>query len=88
MDEKKQKIFRAKALNQVNNSADLSDCIRVTTPSAWLLALAAVIILASFAVWGFFGSVKLTDSNGNTEQIRPIELLIGERLGETEDNNE
>ncbi|MDR0987322.1 MAG: hypothetical protein LBL98_06505 [Ruminococcus sp.] len=73
-------IFRKVALERVKTVDDLSDYIRVSTPTAWLLVLAAVIILAAFAVWGFFGSVELIDSHGNVDQIRPIELLIGKLL--------
>ncbi|MDR0974270.1 MAG: hypothetical protein LBL80_01105 [Ruminococcus sp.] len=86
MEDKNKSIFRQKALSQVNTIEDLSDYIRVTTPSAWLLILAVMVILASLAVWGFFGSVPLTDSNGVTEQVRPIELLIGEQVHDTPEN--
>jgi hypothetical protein len=86
MEEKKNSIFREKALNQIKTVEDLSDYIRVTTPSAWLLILAAAIILGALLIWGFFGSVALTDSSGNTEQIRPIELLIGEQFHDTSEN--
>jgi hypothetical protein len=84
----KQNIFRSVALSQVNSVDDLSDYIRVTTPSAWLLVLAAVIILAAIGTWGFFGSIELIDSRGNIEQIRPIELLIGEQLVQDEKEKE
>jgi hypothetical protein len=83
MEEKGKNIFRQKALNQVKSVEDLSDYIRVTKPSAWLLILAAAIIMGAFLMWGFFGSVSLTDSYGNTKQIRPIELLVGEQIHET-----
>ncbi|MDR0904204.1 MAG: hypothetical protein LBM59_06190 [Ruminococcus sp.] len=73
-------IFRKVALERVKTVDDLSDYIRVSTPTAWLLILAAIIILAAFAVWGFFGSVELIDAHGNVDQIRPIELLIGKLL--------
>jgi hypothetical protein len=73
-------IFRKVALERVKTVDDLSDYIRVSTPTAWLLVLAAVIILAAFAVWGFFGSVELIDNHGNIDQIRPIELLIGKLM--------
>jgi hypothetical protein len=83
MEEKRKNIFRQKALNQVKSVEDLSDYIRVTKPSAWLLIIAAAVILGAFLMWGLFGSVSLTDSNGQTKQIRPIELLIGEQVHET-----
>jgi hypothetical protein len=86
MEEKGSSIFRQKALNQIKTVEDLSDYIRVTTPSAWLLILAAAVILGAFLIWGFFGSVPLTDSSGNTEQIRPIELLIGEQFHDASEN--
>jgi hypothetical protein len=82
MEEKRKVIFRQKALNQVKTVEDLSDYIRVTKPSAWLMIIAVAVILGTFLIWGFFGSVSLTDSYGNTEQIRPIELLIGEQVHE------
>jgi hypothetical protein len=80
MEEKRKNIFRQKALNQVKSVEDLSDYIRVTKPSAWLLILGLAVILGAFFIWGCFGSVSLTDSYGNTQQIRPIELLIGEQV--------
>jgi hypothetical protein len=83
MEEKRKNIFRQKALNQVKTVDDLSDYIRVTKPSVWLLILGLAVILGAFIMWGFFGSVSLTDSYGDTKQIRPIELLIGEQVHET-----
>jgi hypothetical protein len=83
MKEKRKIIFRQKALNQVKTVEDLSDYIRITKPSAWLLIFAAAVILGAFLMWGLIGSVSLTDSYGNAKQIRPIELLIGEEVHET-----
>jgi hypothetical protein len=82
MGKKQKNIFRQKALNQVKSVEELSDYIRVTKPSAWLMIFGLAIILGAFLLWGLFGSVSLRDSYGNTKQIRPIEFLIGEQVHE------
>ncbi len=70
-------IFRKSALERMQTPDELNDYIRVTTPSAWLLAAAVGVLLAGFVIWGIFGSVEIANANGVAELIRPIEFLIG-----------
>jgi hypothetical protein len=76
MEKQRNGIFRKYALEQVKSPENLSDYIRVTTPSAWLLIAAAAAILAGFAIWGFFGSIEIIDAAGMVQQIRPIDFLL------------
>jgi hypothetical protein len=74
-DGKNKELFRKFALEQVKTPENLSDYIRVTTPSAWLLLAAAAIVLAVLLIWGFFGSVEVVGVDGVVQQMRPIEFL-------------
>jgi hypothetical protein len=74
-DGKKKELFRKFALEQVKTPENLSDYIRVTSPSAWLLLAAAAIVLAVLLIWGFFGSVEVVGVDGVVQQMRPIEFL-------------
>ena len=68
-------VFRQKSLERVSSPEQLSDYIRVTTPSVWLVLLALVLLLAGILVWSAVSKVEATDQTGETKEIRPIELV-------------
>ena len=69
-------IFREKSLNRVSSPEQLDDYIRVTTPPVWLILLALFILIVGIFVWATFGSVTAVDSEGKTETIHPISLIM------------
>ena len=68
-------VFRQKSLERVSSPEQLSDYIRVTTPSVWLVLLALVLLLAGILIWSAVSKVEATDQAGETKEIRPIELV-------------
>ena len=74
-------IFRKSAIDRVSSPEQLTDYIRVTTPGAWGILAASIILLAALYVWAAYGrvEVKRTDASGRvyTETVCPIELVFG-----------
>ena len=69
-------VFREKSLERVSSPEQLDDYIRVATPPVWLVLLALVILIVGIFVWSALGSVTATNSEGKTETIHPISLII------------
>ena len=74
-------IFRKAAIDRVASPEQLTDYIRVGSPSVWVVLAACVILLASLFVWGWFGQVELNTVNelGQTvtEIVRPLDFIFG-----------
>lgn len=68
-------LFREKSLERVNSPEELSDYIRVTTPSVWLVLLATTILLAGMLAWAVFGTVDVEREDGSTAEIHPITFV-------------
>ncbi len=56
----KDSLFRKSALERISSPEQLNDYIRVTHPGTWLLLIGLSIILATFGIWIFSGSVAET----------------------------
>ena len=74
-------IFRKPAIDSLSSPEQLTDYIRVTAPSVWIILTASIILLGSLFVWAASGRVEVekTDANGGTytETVRPLELILG-----------
>ena len=44
-------IFREKSLERITSPEELSDYLRVTSPSVWLVLVAVILLLAGVLVW-------------------------------------
>ncbi|MBO4352681.1 MAG: hypothetical protein J5818_04220 [Eggerthellaceae bacterium] len=53
-------LFRKNALEQVSSPASLDSYIQAVRPSTWLVAVAAIIVIAALLIWGFTGKVATT----------------------------
>jgi|GEM_PF-816851 len=73
-------IFRKAAIDRVSSPEQLTDYIRVGSPSVWVILAACVILLSTLFVWALFGGVEVTRPNPNgeliTEVVRPIEFIF------------
>ncbi|MCR5672295.1 MAG: hypothetical protein K6F87_01095 [Lachnospiraceae bacterium] len=68
-------LFREKSLERISSPEQLDDRISVTTIPVWLVLLATIVILAGMLVWGIFGTVDVTDTNGTTQTVHPITFV-------------
>lgn len=53
-------LFRKRALERVSSPEQLTDYIRVTSPSVWIILAAVAVLLTAVLVWSVFG--VLTDT--------------------------
>ena len=62
-------VFRRSALNRVASSDELDHYIKVTNPSAWVVTLAALLLVVGILVWATFATVPVTiETTGITTQ--------------------
>lgn len=61
----KKSLFRKESLDRMQSPEKIDEYIRVSTPKAWILVAALVLIVAGVVVWGFVGSIpKTITANG------------------------
>ena len=65
-------LFRKKSVERINSPEELSDYIRVATPSVWLVLLATAILLAGMLAWSVFGTVEVEKPDGSIKEVHPI----------------
>lgn len=59
-------IYRKTALDKLSNPEQLDKAINIATPFSWLAIIAAALIIISFLIWSFFGTVvKTVEISGN-----------------------
>lgn len=78
--EKSNELFRKTAIENVRAPEQLNDYIKVTTPGAWIVLAAVLLLVGGLLFWGFLGSVEITrvvDGQTITEWVRPISFLFG-----------
>ena len=69
-------LFRKKSVERIHSPEELSDYIRVATPSVWLVLLAIILLLVGMLAWSIFGTVEGTGANGAAQAIHPIAFVI------------
>lgn len=53
-------VFRRSTMNRVSSSEELDHYIKVTNPSAWIVTLAALLLVGGVLVWAFVATVPVT----------------------------
>ena len=53
-------VFRRSTMNRVASSDELDHYIKVTNPSAWVITLAALLLVGGIIVWAFAAVVPVT----------------------------
>ena len=67
---------RRNGAERVSDPEELNDFIRVTTPSVWIVLIAAAVVLAGMLIWSVFGTVERHNENGESEKIHPITYVM------------
>ena len=65
-------LFRKKSVERIHSPEELSDYIRVATPSVWLVLLATTVLLAGMLAWSVLGTVSIEKEDGTTREVHPI----------------
>ncbi len=53
-------LFRKKTLDRISSPEDLTDYLKVTNPSIWIILLAVIVLLAGIFVWSCVGTLETT----------------------------
>ena len=59
-DENAQGVFRSSTMNRVASSEELDHYIKVTNPSAWIVTIAALLLVAGVLIWAIVAIVPIT----------------------------
>jgi len=77
MEEKN--IFRTVDTENITSPEQLTDYIKVSSPSVWVVLCAIVLLFVSFIIWSIYGLVEVNTLDVNnqtkTELIHPIHLF-------------
>lgn len=60
MAEKQSTIFRKKTLERISSPEQLTDYLRVATPSIWVILVAIILLLAGIFAWAAVGTLETT----------------------------
>lgn len=63
-------LFRKSSLDRIASPEQLNDYIKATSPAAWLVLAAAVILLTGACLWGIFGRLE-------TKLTAPVQVTDG-----------
>ncbi len=55
-----QEVFRRSTMNRIASADELDHYIKVTNPSAWVVTIAAFLLVAGIIVWAFVATVPVT----------------------------
>jgi hypothetical protein len=56
--EKGEGLYREKVLKKISTPEQLTDCLRVTNPSVWIILAAVVLLLAGLFVWASVATIE------------------------------
>ena len=74
--ESNESIFRKKSIDKISSPEQLHDYIKVSSPGAWFILIAIIILLFGAIFWGIFGKITINVENNEQKTIAPIKLLI------------
>jgi hypothetical protein len=60
VDDMEKNIFRKKSLDRIASPEQLTDYIKVSNPSVWIILSAIVVLLISVLIWSIFGILPTT----------------------------
>lgn len=56
----KKDIFREKSIKRISNPEQLDTLVRVTSPGAWIILVAAAVLLLGIFIWGIYGHMTIS----------------------------
>lgn len=76
------KIFRKKTIDKLSSPEQLTDYIRVSSPSMWLVLIAIIFLLSGACIWGIFGRLNSTMETAAVSEGDRLFCCIGESEAE------
>lgn len=78
-----EKIFRKKSLERISSPEQLTDYIRVSNPSVWIVLAAVVVLLAGALIWSVFGVLPETMTVNGFVQNNEGVFYVDQQRSET-----
>ncbi|MBQ4281074.1 MAG: hypothetical protein II753_03130 [Spirochaetales bacterium] len=84
--QEKEGLFREKALKKISSPEELSEHLRVTNPSVWLILASVLLLLTGLIVWAGVTTIETTVDarvvfiNGTGEVSASVELEAGQEI--------
>ena len=72
-------LFRQKSLDRITSPEQMSDYIRVSNPSVWMILAAVIVLLIGVCVWGVFGQLDTTLETGGVCKDGQLILYVSEK---------
>lgn len=72
-------LFRQKSLDRITSPEQMSDYIRVSNPSVWVILAAVIVLLIGVCVWGVFGQLDTTLETGGVCKDGQLVLYVSEK---------
>ena len=85
-ENEKEGLFREKALKKISSPEQLSDHLRVTNPSVWLILIAVFLLLSGLIVWAGVATIettvdaKVVFADGIGEVSTTVDLNVGQEI--------
>lgn len=71
-------LFRKKSMDKITSPDQMSDYIRVSNPSVWIILAAVIVLLIGVCVWGIFGQLDTAVQTGGVCKDGQLVFYIGE----------
>ncbi len=92
-DAETEEVFRRSTMNRVASSDELDRYIKVTNPSAWVVLIAALLLVGGITVWSFLAVIPVTMDTvgltsveynpGNPTVVCVVDKTTASRIRET-----
>lgn len=71
-------LFRQKSMDKITSPEGLSDYIRVSNPSVWIILAAIITLLVGVCVWGIFGKLDTALQTGGACENGQLVFYLSE----------
>lgn len=83
MESKKVNVFREESLEKISAPEQITDYLRITNPSTWLIIFALILLFVAVIIWGSVGKLETVTNvtavvNGGKASITIIDTSKGQ----------
>ncbi|MCQ2609304.1 MAG: hypothetical protein MJ151_00700 [Lachnospiraceae bacterium] len=71
--------FRPEAIKKLTTPEELTDYIKVSTPSTWIIAIGVFIFLIGVSVWLFFGVINTSIKTTVVAKEGVVQIIVNDK---------
>ena len=85
MAEQKSEIFRQESLERISSPDQLTDYLKVTSPSIWIVLLGTILLLGGIFIWSMTGNLETLSKGVAVVKDGTAEVIVdGENSGKVD----